>query len=164
MVAGWLGSRCLAAQLLTAQSAGRWPSRHIPELHTIPRVPAAAAVRMEAADLLLEIDEAAWSVVPIRPADLSRVAAARTHPGPWKLRRTATRRSPHTLAPSALSTYVLSIGKLGQGQANYYLESVAQGIEDYYTGAGEAPGRWLGSATRDLGMGGDTLNSIARCR
>jgi conjugative relaxase-like TrwC/TraI family protein len=50
---------------------------------------------------------------------------------------------------------VLSIGKLGQGQANYYLESVAQGIEDYYMGAGEAPGRWLGSATRELGMGGE---------
>lgn len=85
MVAGWLGSRCLAAQLLTAQSAGRWPSRHIPELHTIPRVPAAAAVRMEAADLLLEIDEAAWSGVPIRPADLSRVAGLRFR-GIWELR------------------------------------------------------------------------------
>jgi conjugative relaxase-like TrwC/TraI family protein len=50
---------------------------------------------------------------------------------------------------------VLSIGKLGQGRANYYLESVAQGIEDYYTGGGEAPGRWLGSAARELGMGGE---------
>jgi conjugative relaxase-like TrwC/TraI family protein len=50
---------------------------------------------------------------------------------------------------------VLSIGKLGQGQSNYYLESVAQGIEDYYTGAGEAPGRWLGAAARELGMGGE---------
>src|SRR4051795_10935273 len=66
-----------------------------------------------------------------------------------------TAKSPHTLAPSALTTCVLSIGKLGQGQANYYLESVAQGIEDYYTGAGEAPGRWLGSAARELGMGGE---------
>ena len=50
---------------------------------------------------------------------------------------------------------MLSIGKLGQGQANYYLESVAQGIEDYYTGAGEASGRWLGSAARDLGLAGE---------
>jgi conjugative relaxase-like TrwC/TraI family protein len=32
---------------------------------------------------------------------------------------------------------------------------LAQGIEDYYTGAGEAPGRWLGSAARELGMGGE---------
>lgn len=50
---------------------------------------------------------------------------------------------------------MLSIGKLGQGQENYYLESVAQGIEDYYTGAGEAPGRWTGSAARELGLQGE---------
>ena len=50
---------------------------------------------------------------------------------------------------------VVSIGKLGQGQADYYLKAVAQGIEDYYTGAGEAPGRWVGSASRELGMGGE---------
>jgi conjugative relaxase-like TrwC/TraI family protein len=50
---------------------------------------------------------------------------------------------------------VLSIGKLGKGQESYYLESVAQGIEDYYTGSGEAPGRWLGSATRGLGVEGE---------
>ena len=50
---------------------------------------------------------------------------------------------------------MLSIGKLGQGQESYYLESVAQGIEDYYTGAGEAPGRWTGSAARELGMDGE---------
>ena len=50
---------------------------------------------------------------------------------------------------------MLSIGKLGQGQEGYYLESVAQGIEDYYTGAGEAPGRWLGTATRALGAEGE---------
>jgi conjugative relaxase-like TrwC/TraI family protein len=50
---------------------------------------------------------------------------------------------------------VLSIGKLGQGQENYYLESVALGIEDYYTGAGEAPGRWTGSAARELGLQGE---------
>jgi conjugative relaxase-like TrwC/TraI family protein len=49
---------------------------------------------------------------------------------------------------------VVSIGKLGQGQANYYLKAVAQGVEDYYTGAGEAPGRWVGSAARELGIGG----------
>jgi conjugative relaxase-like TrwC/TraI family protein len=50
---------------------------------------------------------------------------------------------------------VLSIGKLGQGQESYYLESVAQGIEDYYTGTGEAPGRWVGSAARTLRMEGE---------
>ena len=50
---------------------------------------------------------------------------------------------------------MLSIGKLGKGQESYYLEAVAGGIEDYYTGAGEAPGRWLGSATRALGVEGE---------
>jgi hypothetical protein len=37
---------------------------------------------------------------------------------------------------------VLSIGKLGQGQELYYLDAVAQGVEDYYVG-GEAPGQWI---------------------
>lgn len=50
---------------------------------------------------------------------------------------------------------MLSIGKLGQGQADYYLQAVGQGIEDYYTGAGEAPGRWLGSAADELGADGE---------
>jgi conjugative relaxase-like TrwC/TraI family protein len=50
---------------------------------------------------------------------------------------------------------VLSIGKLGQGQESYYLEAVAQGVEDYYTGAGEAPGQWVGSASAELQMDGE---------
>jgi conjugative relaxase-like TrwC/TraI family protein len=59
---------------------------------------------------------------------------------------------------------VLSIGKLGQGQEGYYLEAVAQGVEDYYTGVGEPPGRWVGSAARELGIGGavddDSLRAV----
>jgi conjugative relaxase-like TrwC/TraI family protein len=49
---------------------------------------------------------------------------------------------------------VLSIGKLGRGQENYYLETVAKGAEDYYVGRGEAPGRWLGTVTSELGLDG----------
>jgi len=45
---------------------------------------------------------------------------------------------------------MLTIGKLGHGQADYYLQTVAQGIEDYYSGAGEAPGRWTGAAAAEL--------------
>ena len=51
---------------------------------------------------------------------------------------------------------VLSIGKLAAGQARYYLEqaegrvdvveSVGDGIEDYYSGGAEARGEWIGSA------------------
>ncbi len=50
---------------------------------------------------------------------------------------------------------MLSIGKLGQGQADYYLQAVGQGIEDYYTGAGEAPGRWVGAAAGELDVAGE---------
>jgi conjugative relaxase-like TrwC/TraI family protein len=59
---------------------------------------------------------------------------------------------------------VLSIGKLGFGQEGYYLDTVATGAEDYYVGRGEAPGRWLGSMARELGLDGqveaDTLREI----
>lgn len=59
---------------------------------------------------------------------------------------------------------MLSIGKLGVGQADYYLQAVGQGIEDYYTGAGEAPGRWLGAATTELALNGtveaDALRAV----
>lgn len=43
---------------------------------------------------------------------------------------------------------MLSIGKLtGPDSERYYTNSVAQGREDYYSGRGEAPGRWIGSGT-----------------
>ena len=35
---------------------------------------------------------------------------------------------------------MLSIGKLGNGQERYYLDKVAEGAEDYYSGEGEAAG------------------------
>ena len=50
---------------------------------------------------------------------------------------------------------MLSIGKLGRGQENYYLATVAKGIEDYYTGSGEAPGEWTGAAAARLGLSGE---------
>lgn len=50
---------------------------------------------------------------------------------------------------------MLSIGKLGQGQGDYYIDSVASGIEDYYTGAGEAPGRWTSTSAQRLGLHGE---------
>src|SRR3954469_15630825 len=59
---------------------------------------------------------------------------------------------------------MLSIGKLAVGQADYYLEqahgavtragSVRSGVEDYYLGGPEAPGAWIGSGTRPLGLQG----------
>jgi len=49
---------------------------------------------------------------------------------------------------------MLSIGKLGAGQHAYYLDKVAEGAEDYYSGEGEAAGYWLGDAARELGLEG----------
>ena len=40
------------------------------------------------------------------------------------------------------------------GQQRYYLDQVAQGIEDYYGGTGEATGRWLASSDQ-LGLEGE---------
>lgn len=49
---------------------------------------------------------------------------------------------------------MLSIGKLGAGQEHYYLDKVAEGAEDYYSGKGEAEGYWLGDGAEDLGLQG----------
>ncbi len=50
---------------------------------------------------------------------------------------------------------MLSIGKLGKGQECYYLDKVAEGAEDYYSGEGEVAGEWLGDAAEDLGLSGE---------
>ena len=42
-------------------------------------------------------------------------------------------------------TGVLSIAKLRVGQEAYQLTGVAQSLDDYYTGAGEAAGVWAGT-------------------
>jgi conjugative relaxase-like TrwC/TraI family protein len=59
---------------------------------------------------------------------------------------------------------MLSIGKLGTGQESYYLEKVAEGAEDYYSGEGEAEGYWVGTAPTLLGLDGkvdgDQLTSM----
>jgi conjugative relaxase-like TrwC/TraI family protein len=50
---------------------------------------------------------------------------------------------------------MLTIGKLGIGQERYYLDKVAEGAEDYYSGEGEVAGEWLGDAAEDLGLSGE---------
>ena len=59
---------------------------------------------------------------------------------------------------------MLSIGKLGAGQAKYYLDqaqgrvdvvdSVGDGIEEYYAGGAEARGEWIGVGAAELGLSG----------
>lgn len=50
---------------------------------------------------------------------------------------------------------MLTIGKLGIGQENYYLAKVAEGAEEYYSGEGEVAGEWIGDAARELGLDGE---------
>jgi hypothetical protein len=50
------------------------------------------------------------------------------------------------------SSLVLNIGKLAVGQQRYYLDLAR--VDDYYTGHGEAPGRWFGALAPDLGLEG----------
>jgi len=50
---------------------------------------------------------------------------------------------------------MLSIGRLGaSGGADYYLEKVANNVDDYYLGRGEAPGQWIGATAEALGLVG----------
>jgi len=48
---------------------------------------------------------------------------------------------------------VLSLGKLGN--PDYYLEMVAEGVEEYYTNAREAPGLWMGQSAERLALSGE---------
>ena len=53
---------------------------------------------------------------------------------------------------------MVNVGKLvGAGSAEYYLEKVARGVEDYYLHAGEAPGMWHGRAAVELGLAGEVV-------
>jgi conjugative relaxase-like TrwC/TraI family protein len=54
---------------------------------------------------------------------------------------------------SSRSTTVLSIGRLGVASgADYYLERIANSIDDYYLGRGEAPGQWIGATSDSFGL------------
>jgi conjugative relaxase-like TrwC/TraI family protein len=50
---------------------------------------------------------------------------------------------------------MLSIVKLRVGQEAYQLTGVAQSLDDYYTGAGEAVGTWAGVGAERLGLSGE---------
>src|SRR5664280_1061943 len=50
---------------------------------------------------------------------------------------------------------MLSIGRLGViSGAEYYLDKVANNVDDYYLGRGEAPGQWSGTTAEQLGLVG----------
>ena len=51
---------------------------------------------------------------------------------------------------------MLSIGKLASPEdAEYYLDKVANSVDDYYLGRGEAPGQWVGQTAAALGLVGE---------
>ena len=50
---------------------------------------------------------------------------------------------------------MLNIGKLSPGAGEYYVGEIATSAEDYYTGRGEAQGRWVGSLREVLGLHGE---------
>jgi conjugative relaxase-like TrwC/TraI family protein len=57
---------------------------------------------------------------------------------------------------------VLSIWKLRVGQEAYHLSGVAQSLDDYYTGAGEVPGQWVGGGAERLGLAGTVAGDDLR--
>jgi conjugative relaxase-like TrwC/TraI family protein len=68
------------------------------------------------------------------------------------------------------SAALLSIGKLGMSpdQLAYYELQVAQGLEDYLSGRGEAPGRWIGGGCGGIGLAGELdrdvfMHAMAGC-
>lgn len=50
---------------------------------------------------------------------------------------------------------MVGVTKIGAANANYWIEAVAEGGEDYYTKPGEAPGEWMGDLAAELGLEGE---------
>jgi conjugative relaxase-like TrwC/TraI family protein len=50
---------------------------------------------------------------------------------------------------------VVGVTKIGRRNANYWINAVAEGGEDYYTKPGEAPGEWMGTLVAELDLAGD---------
>ena len=58
---------------------------------------------------------------------------------------------------------MLSIGRLGAtGGADYYLDKVANSVDDYYLGRGEASGQWCGMTAEQLGLVGQVDTEALR--
>ena len=49
---------------------------------------------------------------------------------------------------------MMSLWKLRVGVESYYLAQVASGLDEYYTGSGEATGSWAGAGANLLGLDG----------
>lgn len=49
---------------------------------------------------------------------------------------------------------MVGVTKIQRGNANYWLNAVAEGGDDYYTKPGEAPGEWIGELAAEMGLSG----------
>ena len=56
----------------------------------------------------------------------------------------------------------MSLWKLRVGVESYYLAQVASGLDEYYTGSGEAAGRWSGAGAPLLGLTGEVAGDDQR--
>ncbi len=54
---------------------------------------------------------------------------------------------------------MLSVAKLRAGQEDYHRAALAAGLEDYYVGVREAPGRWVGRGAEHLGVAGRVVTA-----
>lgn len=50
---------------------------------------------------------------------------------------------------------MLTVAKLHAGHQQYYKDAVARGLDEYYAGTGELPGRWMGRSAERLELAGD---------
>src|SRR6266540_2019838 len=57
---------------------------------------------------------------------------------------------------------VTDIGKLSVGREDYYVREVAENREEYLSGHGESPGRWLGKGAEALGQQGTASSEAFR--
>lgn len=57
---------------------------------------------------------------------------------------------------------MLSIAKLRLGGEDYFLATVAQGTEEYYSEHGDAPGQWIASSDKTLGLSGEVTGDELR--
>lgn len=68
------------------------------------------------------------------------------------LHKSPQKSASHEPRVAPIETQMLSLWKLRVGAEDYYLEQVAKGLDDYYSGAGETRGEWLGAASTALGL------------
>ncbi len=55
---------------------------------------------------------------------------------------------------------MLTVGKVGPGNAGYYQSAVVAGVEDYYAGDGDALGRWIGRSDMVSAVAGSLATAV----